>query len=424
MPYLGCIADDFTGGTDVASMLTRHGLRTIQTIGVPRSSLANEVDAIVVALKSRTIPPDEAVQQSLQALQYLLSIGCKQIYFKYCSTFDSTDRGNIGPVTDALMSALGTGFTIACPAFPENKRTIYKGYLFVGDVLLNESGMQNHPLTPMRAPNLVRVLQRQTSRKVCHISSDVVAAGSEAIRSSYEILQMNEGEIAIVDALGPEDILSIGQACYAMPLVTAGSGVALGIAADLIHRGIITRNDAAASLPPVIGKQAIIAGSCSLATQQQVAYAKSHGIPAFSIDPLAISGGEPIVQRAIEWAKPKFATGPILFYATANQEQVKSVQKELGTERAGAIVEDALAAIAKALVEEYGVTQLIVAGGETSGAVVKALQIDQLRIGPMIAPGVPWTQSMGNKHINLALKSGNFGTVDLFLSAWRLLTDS
>jgi len=230
---LGCIADDFTGATDLANMLVRGGMRAVQTIGVPASDTTIEADALIVALKSRTIPAEEAVAQSLAALEWLRAQGCRQFLFKYCSTFDSTDKGNIGPVADALLDALGDDFTIACPAFPENGRTIFRGNLFVGDVLLNESGMQNHPLTPMTDPNLVRVLQRQTKSKVGLIAYDVIAKGPQAVRDRIAVLR-NEGvRMAVADAVSDADLYVLGEACADLKLITGGSGIALGLPRNL-----------------------------------------------------------------------------------------------------------------------------------------------------------------------------------------------
>jgi uncharacterized protein YgbK (DUF1537 family) len=416
-PRLGCIGDDFTGSTDLAGMLVRGGLRTVQMIGVPTTPPPPDVDAIVVALKSRTTPPGEAIAESLAALQWLRDAGCEKFYFKYCSTFDSTDRGNIGPVTDALMTALGTRFTIACPAFPENKRTIFKGYLFVGEVLLSESGMRNHPLTPMTDPNLVRVLQRQTRRKVGLVGYEAVAAGPDAIREQFSALQREGVEIAIVDATSNQDLVHLGAACTGLPLVTAGSGLALGLAPGLRPGGA---QAAASALPEVEGLRAVIAGSCSTATQGQVALALERGVPGFRVDPGRLSAGEDVAKAALDWATPLLPRGPVLVYATAAPEAVKAVQARLGVEQASQLVENALAAIARGLVQQ-GVRQLIVAGGETSGAVVSALGVTGLRIGPQIDPGVPWTTSLGDAPLALALKSGNFGTPDFFLKSWAAL---
>jgi len=416
-PRLGCIGDDFTGSTDLAGMLVRGGLRTVQMIGVPRGQPPPDVDAIVVALKSRTSPPAEAIEESLAALQWLRDAGCERFYFKYCSTFDSTDEGNIGPVTSALMTALGTRFTIACPAFPENQRTIFKGYLFVGDVLLSESGMRNHPLTPMADSNLVRVLQRQTRRKVGLVTHDAVAGGPDAILERFSALQQQGFEIAIVDATSNQDLSYLGAACANLRLVTAGSGLALGLAPNFRPAAA---QAAASALPEVGGLRAVIAGSCSTATQGQVAFALERGVPGFRVDPGRLAAGEDVVKGALDWAAPLLPRGPVLVYATAAPEAVKAIQARLGVEQAGQLVENALAAVARGLVR-LGARQLIVAGGETSGAVVSALGITGLRIGPQIDPGVPWTTSLDDAPLALALKSGNFGTRDFFLKSWAVL---
>lgn len=418
IPLLGCIADDFTGATDLAGMLVKAGMRTVQMIGTPTAGLPADVDAIVVALKSRTAPVEQAVQSSLAALKWLQRAGCRQFYFKYCSTFDSTDQGNIGPVADALMAALDTRFTIACPAFPENRRTVYKGHLFVGDVPLAESGMRDHPLTPMTDSNLVRVLQRQTRRKVGLIDYDVVRHGAEAIRERMRALEATGVEMGIVDALTNDDLMAIGKACTALPLVTAASGIALGLPQNFRSSGALNAVATASALPRIEGLRAIVSGSCSHATQAQVEHAVAAGVPSFAIDPLRLAAGENVARAALDWAQPRIARGPVLIYATAHADAVKEVQAKLGSERAGALVEQALSAIAVGLVQA-GVRQLIVAGGETSGAVVNALGIGGLRIGPEIDPGVPWTRSLDEPPLALALKSGNFGSRDFFIKAWR-----
>jgi len=415
---LGCIADDFTGATDLANNLVRAGMRVVQTIGVPPGALAAEVDAVVVALKSRTIAPDEAVAQSLDALRWLQAQGARQIYFKYCSTFDSTPQGNIGPVTEALMDALGTDFTIATPAFPDNKRTVFKGYLFAGDVLLNESGMQNHPLTPMTDANLVRVMQAQTRRKVGLIDHTVVARGPEAVGERMEQLRAEGVGVAIVDAVSNDDLLRLGPALANMPLVTAGSGVAIGLPANF---GLAPSSTTSA-LPAAPGLQAVVSGSCSLATNRQVAHFIASGRPALAIDPVRIAEGVDVAAEALAWAKPLLASGPVLVYSTADASAVKSVQGQLGVEEAGAMVERTIAAIARGLVKDLGVRQLVVAGGETSGACVQALGIAQLQIGPQIDPGVPWchaiAEAAGHAGVRIALKSGNFGTDDFLSKAF------
>ncbi|WP_250453982.1 3-oxo-tetronate kinase [Caballeronia sp. ATUFL_M2_KS44] len=419
-PVLGCIADDFTGATDLASTLVRGGMRTIQTIGVPASAEPIDADALVVALKSRTIEAADAVAQSLAALEWLRAQGCRQFFFKYCSTFDSTDAGNIGPVAEALLDALATNdaedFAIACPAFPENKRTIYRGHLFVGDALLNESGMENHPLTPMREPNLVRVLQRQSKSKVGLIASETVAAGEAAVRDAIAQLRADGVRLAIADALTDADLRTLGAACADLPLITGGSGVAIGLPENFRRAGLLESNDKAAELPAVDGAALVLAGSASKATNAQVAdWIESK--PAYRIDPRALSRGEKVVDAALAFID-EHAPRPVLIYATATPDEVKAVQQELGVAAAGKLVEDALAAIAGEA-KARGVRRFVVAGGETSGAVVQALGVDMLQIGPPIDPGVPVTVTIGETPLALALKSGNFGARDFFAKALR-----
>ena len=427
---LGCIADDFTGATDLANMLVRGGMRTVQMIGVPAlqtigmpASKADDVDAIVVALKTRTIAPEDAVAQSLAALKWLKANGAAQIYFKYCSTFDSTAKGNIGPVMDALMRELKTNFTIACPSFPENGRTIFRGYLYVGDVLLSESGMKDHPLTPMTDANLVRVLQPQTAHQVGLIKYDTVARGVDAVRERIAALKLEGIGAAVVDAVSDADLKTIGSACADMPLVTAGSGVGLGIALHHRDAGHLKHAAEAAQLPKLAGRSAVVSGSCSLATNGQVKHWIDAGNAAIRVDTLKFASDAGELARIIKQALDEIVKAPVLVYATAPPEEVKRVQAALGALRAGQITEAALAAVAKALVEQGGVTKLVAAGGETSGAVVQALGVESLRIGPQIEPGVPWTMTgsaaPGSRQIALALKSGNFGSVDFFSKALR-----
>ncbi|UEP50947.1 four-carbon acid sugar kinase family protein [Burkholderia ambifaria] len=421
-PLLGCIADDFTGATDLANMLVKSGMRTVQTIGVPADGAALDTmvdaDAIVVALKSRTTPAADAVAQSLAAYAWLRAQGCRQFFFKYCSTFDSTDAGNIGPVADALLDAAGGGFAIACPAFPENGRTIFRGHLFVGDVPLNESGMEHHPLTPMKDANLVRVLQRQTTSKVGLIRYDTIAQGAAAVRARIDALRADGTRFAIADALSDHDLHVLGEACANLPLVTGGSGVALGLPENFRRAGLLPERDNAASLPRIDGLSAVLAGSASKATNAQVA-AWRESRPSFRIDPLAASRGEPVVDDALAFARSHLPQ-PVLIYATTSPDEVKAVQQALGVEAAGHLVESTLAAIARGL-RELGVRKFVVAGGETSGAVVQALDVKSLQIGAQIDPGVPATATIDAQPLGLALKSGNFGTVDFFDKALRAL---
>ena len=410
---LGCIADDFTGATDLANNLVRSGMRVVQANGVPEGPLQADADAVVIALKTRTIPAAEAISQALRALRWLQAQGAAQIYFKYCSTFDSTPAGNIGPVTEALMDALGCGFTIATPAFPDNGRTVFKGHLFVGEVLLSESGMKDHPLTPMTDANLVRVLQAQCKRRVGLIDHGVVAQGSEAMARRVDELKQQGVAIAIVDAVSNDDLLRLGPALKAMPLVTAGSGVAIGLPANFG----LAPSPWASALPPPAGAQAIVSGSCSLATNRQVKAFVAAGGAAFAVDPERIALGVDVAAEALAWAQPLLRKGPVLVYSTADAASVKAAQAQLGAQHAGERIEQALAAVAKGLVAQ-GVGQLVVAGGETSGACVQALGVAQMRIGPQIDPGVPWCHGNG---LHLALKSGNFGADDFFTQAFRVL---
>jgi len=421
---LGCIADDFTGATDLANNLVRGGMRVVQTIGVPDGTAATpDADAVVVALKSRTIEPEQAVAQSLAALRWLQAQGARQIYFKVCSTFDSTDRGNIGPVGDALADALGAGIVPVCPAFPENQRTVFKGHLFVGDLLLSDSSMRQHPLTPMTDANLLRVLGRQSRRGVGLVDHAVVERGTAAVRERLRALRAAGLRWAIVDAVRNDDLRTMGRAFADLPLLVAGSGVAIGLPQN--HG--LTGDGQAARLPAAAGRRAIVSGSCSAASNAQVADFIQRGGAAFAVDPLRIAAGTAMVAQALAWADGQAPERVLLFYATAAPEAVRAVQERLGVARAGELVEHALSAIALGLVER-GVRQLVVAGGETSGACVQALGVRLLRIGAQIDPGVPWCHATaaaageaGRAGVHLALKSGNFGAVDFFAKAFELL---
>ena len=426
---LGVIADDHTGATDVASMLVRSGLRTVQIIGVPLASAAidlTEIDAVVVALKSRNIDPADAIAQSLDALRWLQQEGAQRFYFKYCSTFDSTAQGNIGPVTDALMQALKTHYTIACPAFPENQRTIFKGHLFVGDQLLSDSGMRHHPLTPMTDSNLMRVLGAQTKCKVGLLSHTQVAQGVTSLR---QVVQQRiatassamPGEIDIADAVTNADLMTLGDALADLPLVTAGSGLALGLAAAYIQRGLVTADAHAAQLPTTASKAVVLSGSCSVATNAQVKHWVNAGRSAMRIDPRRLVANEPVAQQVLDWHAQQKDT--CLIYATSEPDEVASLQKEFGATALGEKIEHCMAHIASGLIVQ-GVRRFVVAGGETSGAVVNSLGVQSLKIGAAIDPGVPWTAGRVSapllsspESILLALKSGNFGSEDFFSKA-------
>jgi uncharacterized protein YgbK (DUF1537 family) len=418
MPLLGCIADDFTGGTDLANNLVKSGFRTVQTIGIPKTvKQLEEIDAVVVALKTRTCPVEQAVQESADAVHWLESIGCRQFYFKYCSTFDSTPRGNIGPVIEVLLRELGASFTIACPAFPDNGRTVYRGHLFVHDQLLNESGMQHHPLTPMTDPNIVRVLAAQTNLSVDLIRLNLVREGEKAVSQAFETRSSQAATVSITDASSNDDLVVLAGAAKGLKLVTGGSGLALGLGKNF---GLQPGQAAQPIIPS--GRRAILAGSCSRMTLKQLEAAKRI-YPHFRVAPEELAAQFDVtLERVRSWAKEhRSNTDPLLVYTSGSPDEIASNQKSLGIGRAGELCEKFLAEVAEVFVSDE-ISQLIVAGGETSGAVVTKLGLDLLRIGPEIAPGVPWTLASGkSREIALALKSGNFGSEDFFLKAWQFL---
>lgn len=422
MAYLGCIADDFTGATDLANNLVRSGMRAIQLIG-PDAAQADDGsaaahDAVVVALKSRSIAPADAVRLSLDALAYLQGIGCEQFYFKYCSTFDSTDAGNIGPVAEALLDALDAPVTIYCPAFPETGRSVYMGHLFVGDRLLNESGMQHHPLNPMTDADLVRVLARQCTRAVDKLTAAQMASGPDALRARLDALAAAGTSHVVVDTLSDADLMLLGRACVDMRLVTGGSGLAIGLARALAADGRIEADVGAGRLSARDGPAAILSGSASSATRGQVAWARAR-MASLKIDPLQLARDAQAAQRALDWACEHLRAGPVLVYATDEPAVVAAAQAALGREHAGQLVEQAMAQVACGL-RDAGLERLVVAGGETSGAVVAALGIKALRIGSQIDPGVPAVEALPGGLI-LALKSGNFGAEDFFHKALAVM---
>lgn len=416
MPLLlGCIADDFTGATDLANTLVKGGMTAVQVIGVPTGPLP-DADAVIIALKIRTAPVRDAIAESMAACDALLGAGARQFFWKYCSTFDSTDQGNIGPVGDALVKRLDAGFAIACPAFPTAGRTIFQGFLFVGGALLSESGMENHPLTPMTDPNLVRVLGRQTDGAVGLIPFATVEQGAAAIRKAITAHKESGRRYAIVDAVTDAHLLAIGEAVAPHALVTGGSGVALGLPGNFRRAGLLPARPDAATLPPSKGFAAVIAGSCSRATLGQIGFARDV-VPTLELDPLATPDARAMTDQALAWMSGKLnAERPIVIAASQQPDKVAALQARMGREAAGAMIEDTMANIAEALVAQ-GVGRLIVAGGETSGAAVKRLGITSLRIGGEIAPGVPWTFA-APLGIHLALKSGNFGGREFFVRAF------
>jgi len=406
---LGCIGDDFTGSSDLANTLAKQGMRAAQYVGVPGAPADPEVEAGVVALKSRSLPAAEAVKLSLEALDWLRAQGCTQILFKYCSTFDSTDAGNIGPVAEALADALGAASVIACPAFPAAGRTIVHGHLFVGDALLSRSGMENHPLTPMTDPDIRRVLARQSAGAVGHASYAVVRAGAGALAARMAAEAAAGRRLIVVDALSEDDLMTIGAAAADQALLTGGSGVAMGLPANFRAKGLI--GDSRAPWCGEAGRAAAVCGSCSVMTQRQVAAHKALH-PAFEIDADQVIAGALTPRMVADWALAQ--DGLPLAYSSADPDAVRAVQARHGRETAAAALEGFFAQLARLLVAG-GVARLITAGGETSGAVVEGLGLGALAIGPEIDPGVP---AMRARHdLVIALKSGNFGAEDFFAKA-------
>ena len=414
--FFGAIADDFTGATDLAGLLARSGVPVSLRIGVPTDAPDGTAPIEIIALKSRTAPVTEAVAETRAALAWLRKAGAQRFFWKYCSTFDSTPQGNIGPVAEALMADLGTDQTIYCPAFPENGRSIFMGNLFVGEQPLAESPMKDHPLTPMRDSNLMRLLSPQVSRPVGLANRLTVAKG--ALRERLAELAAQGVAHVIVDAVSNDDLTLIADACQFMPLLTGGSAVAMPLPILWQKQGLLPKADTLTFRAPV-GPAIVLSGSCSAMTNTQVAAYLAEGHPAYQLNPLDLAADGP--TAALEWLAAQPAQAAPLLYATAAPDAVKSAQAQLGTERAGQLVEHALAACAVAA-RDRGTRRFVVAGGETSGAVAQALGITRLDIGPEIAPGVPWCRATSDKHpVAITLKSGNFGAARFFAQALEML---
>lgn len=410
---LGVIADDFTGASDIANTLargrTQGGLRTIQYLGVPSGNAAADCEAGVVSLKSRSIPPHEAVAQSLAALRWLRAQGCRQIVFKYCSTFDSTPEGNIGPVAEALAAELAASGVVVCPAFPTMGRTVYMGHLFVGDRLLNESGLQNHPLNPMSDPDIRRWLARQAREPVGLVPLPAVKQGPDAIRAALQQSAAQGNRLTIVDATTDDDLVAIARACADAPLLTGGSGIALGLPENFIQRGEAAGSDG--SRQGISGPEAIFAGSCSRATLGQIQFhARSH--PVRLVSPDEVMSGDLDTGALIAFVRENAGSAPLVC-SSGSPDDVRAAQDRYGRQDVASAFEHLFARLAVEAVGA-GVRRLVVAGGETSSAVVGALGFKALAIGPEIDPGVPVLYSGGDAPVALALKSGNFGAPDFF----------
>jgi 3-dehydrotetronate 4-kinase len=413
---LGVIADDFTGASDIANTLAKGGLATVRFLGLPTQAAPEACEAGVVALKTRSIAAADAVTLSLEAFEWLRAQGCRQYVFKYCSTFDSTPEGNIGPVGEALAQALDARGVPACPAFPTTGRTVYQGHLFVGDRLLSESGLENHPLNPMTDPDLRRWLARQSREPVGLVAAPIVREGGAALRRALDEAAGRGERLVIVDAVSDEDLLTIAQACADAPLITGGSGIALGLPQNFIRLGLAS--GAGAAFEPVDGPEAILAGSCSRATLGQIeVHRRDH--PALEVEVEAVMEGAVTAEALAAFVHAHQGEAPLV-YSSASPERVRKVQEAHGREAVAQRLDGLFAETARRLVYD-GVRRLVVAGGETSGAVVSALAVDALAIGPEIDPGVPALAATQGQPLGLALKSGNFGAPDFFAKALRVL---
>lgn len=413
---LGCIGDDFTGSSDLANTLCKQGMRTVQFTGVPDDSADPAIDAGVIALKSRSIEPEQAIAQSLRALDWLQAQGCRQFLFKYCSTFDSTDKGNIGPVADALANALDAHQVVVCPAFPGTGRSVYQGHLFVNDKLLSESGMQNHPQTPMHDADLRRVLARQSQNSIGHVSAHDVFAGAKHIQSALEREHKAGHRLIVVDATRDEDLMNIGAALSTARLISGGSGIALGLPENFIRQGLL--KPGAQSWTGDEGPCAVLSGSCSVATRKQVQLHQTKH-PAYELSATAVLEKKVTARDLARWAIDQ--KGIPLIYSSAEPEDVQRVHAEYGQATTSEALDRFFAELATELVNA-GVSRLISAGGETSGAIVEGLSLGSLQIGPEIDPGVPALRASDS--LVLALKSGNFGAPNFFEKAAAALANS
>ncbi|MEM1109625.1 MAG: 3-oxo-tetronate kinase [Planctomycetota bacterium] len=424
-PVLGCIADDVTGATDLAINLVQGGMRVVQVMGVPNAETlqqATEADAIVVALKTRSIPAADAITLSLEALRALQGLGVSRFYFKYCSTFDSTPAGNIGPVAEALVDALDTPQTIYCPAFPRAGRTVYRGHLFVFDRLLNESGMQSHPLTPMVDADVVRVLGKQTKKPVGLVDYNALSLGASAVKEKLRALADQGQTNVISDACDDAQLRILAEAVAELPLITGGSGLARQLPSAYEAEGLWKADNAEPYVPNARGRCLVLSGSCSQATRSQLRWARER-LPVWTLDVgRLLSNTDQEAERVAAWAAQQNHHQPIVIASTDDPNAVKALQKKHGTDRVAEAIEIFMGRIAKTLVEDLDVRRILVAGGETSGAVAAALDVQAVQIGPEIAAGVTWVQTLGQTPaLALAFKSGNFGEEDIFGTAWEKL---
>jgi uncharacterized protein YgbK (DUF1537 family) len=414
-PVLGCIADDHTGATDIAGLLARSGHRVNLRLGVPEHGVRDHAPFEVIALKCRNLPAPEAVEQARAALLWLQTAGARRFYWKYCSTFDSTPTGNIGPIAEALMADLDSAQTLYCPAFPENGRTVYMGNLFVGAKPLAESPMKDHPLTPMRDSNLLRLLTPQVSGNAGLINHTTIAKGVDAIRSQMANLAGLRISNIVTDAINNQDLRAIAAASHHLPLLTGGSALAMMLPEVYHNNGLLPESKQSTPFPDLGDSRLVLAGSCSAKTREQVAHYLQNAA-GYHLDPRDLAEGGLTAVR--KWLSRLDPAVPKIIYATTAPEMVAKSQEQLGSHRAAMLIEEAMAQLAKDALKT-GIKRIVVAGGETAGAVTRALGIDRMAIGAEIVPGVPWTYCKSrSKPLALALKSGNFGDDDFFERAF------
>lgn len=417
---LGCIADDITGASDIGLMLASNGLPTTLFLGIPDEHREITTPAVVIALKIRTVPADEAVAQASAAADWLLSRKARQLFYKYCSTFDSTSDGNIGPITNALLNKVDENLTVLLPAFPENKRTVRNGYLYVDDVPLHRSAMRNHPLTPMTDSYLPRLMDSQTSQGLTGlVASDIVVNGVAAIKSALAEKRAAGNRYVVIDTRSDDDMRPIAEAIADLKLITGGSGIGSAIPETLRGQRLLDPEITTAVLPKLPGNAAVIAGSCSEATRAQITTFADAAIPIV-VDPALINSGNTYQNDIADQAIADSKLGDVIVYSSTDPDRLRQIQKSIGVDESAALVENALAFVARRL-SDSGIRKFVVAGGETSGAVARALDVDELEIGEQIDPGVPWMVTKTSEPTCLAFKSGNFGRPDFFQCALELL---
>jgi uncharacterized protein YgbK (DUF1537 family) len=405
------IADDLTGGLELASLIRRGGVRCPLLLHPgPRTDLAG-LEAVVFGLKTRVIPARRAVAAFARAMDAIGRRGARQVFYKYCATFDSTPRGNIGPCADLLMERREAGFTLFCPAFPEVGRTVYQGHLFAGEVLISDSPKRFDPLTPMREPSLVKVLQAQTRRRVGLLPHAVLAEGVAAAAARAARLQADGIPYAIADTLDEADLAVTAEASVDWPLMTGGSSVAVYYPALWRARGWMAGTDAPALPPPPPGPAVVVAGSCADRTFDQLAHFGERR-PVLFLDPARALDGADLVAEALAWAGRGLPDGAVAVATSARPDAVAALQRRLGRRRAARLAEDILARIAAGL-HASGIRRFVISGGETSGAVLEALKVTALEVDSYVTAGQSHSMTTGPDPISFYLKSGKLGPVDM-----------